>query len=575
MAGDRATTGGRIARILVGAVIAVLVTTVVTPAWGPRRADAGGPRILVECPRRVGGQVNRASDIGIGETSRQCFYTQRRPRDGTVRLAVNWRSDAPESRRRCVSRDPEPLDGGAGGPEDFNRTLHDPTAAVTGTYHVTEGRRVSREAAEAALRSMMDDAARLAHPCVPTVDVAREGAELLDCPLVIGDWYVRADWYGDPAPAMEAAGDPADRRFQITCRYWYAYQDEGDSVSLRVDWLERGTDDPLATSYCRAERSDDGTTTRITGGVAPVLARGSSELLAAGGTEVLDALVAIAIAQVPRCGSGTPDTPDTADTPVRWTSIILSGGPGDPRPSVGGVVVFDEDDRYGVVVGGPDGVVLRDEYLGVGGTIVAIGGIAIAEDGTWSIIATIDLDAPPAPDPSAAGASPPVPSPRSPGESATPAPATPAPTTPIPTPSPATPRPVGPAAAAIVEAIAAQVDALGRQVAERGAGSTRISAALLGGLVALAPDVATSIRPAAGTIVVTTELGEVLVTPDIGADGLVEFHLSRFAWATTLPVVQRLVASLNAGVVARGARFRMVGVTPDGVELVAERRDPP
>jgi hypothetical protein len=76
------------------------------------------------------------------------------------------------------------------------------------------------------------------------------------------------------------------------------------------------------------------------------------------------------------------------------TTIGLEGTAADARPVVGATLELDEDDQYGIVVGGADGTVLREEFIGSGGVIVEISAVVEDKDGNWAMAVTVQIDDP-------------------------------------------------------------------------------------------------------------------------------------------------------------------------------------
>lgn len=278
----------------------------------------------IDCPRKIGGFKNQPSEVGISETGLQCFYT-RRPgnvKNGAVRIAVRWQDDTPEERRRCSSRDPQSVDDAAGGPEDFNRRIESAQWAANGTYYVTKGKQVKREQAEAALLKLLAAAETQAHPCVPEPEPTTGDGFV--CPLVVGDAFVRADWYGDDPPEVELGlAEPSVNLFSFECTYAHAYADEGEGIFSRllVSWAEGDRDDPTFGFNCREQHRDDGFATTDSSGRYPIQTRINNDLVAAGGQAIADRLVATAAARTQLCPGAT--APDGSD-------VAVTGAGGDP-----------------------------------------------------------------------------------------------------------------------------------------------------------------------------------------------------------------------------------------------------
>ncbi len=312
-----------------GLAVAAWIFAGPAPDAGSRQAE------YPDCPGTIGGFTHRSSDVGVSETSLQCFYGPGpKPDDvdadswrpGDVRLAVAWRLDTPEQRSPCWSRDPEPIDDMAGGPEDFNRSIRGGQRNASVTYYVTEGSEVTRADAETAALALLGSAESLGHPCVPEAEPPADSA--FACPLVIGDTYVRADWYGEDEPAIAdlSSSEPPQTRRQLICRYRAAYQAEGGSATVRVDWIEGPpSDSGVFTTGCRNERIDAGSDTRISSGAHPVRVTVDNELLAAGGEALADRLLADASARTQRCPTADAATSDGEACAVRGRVLDRHG----------------------------------------------------------------------------------------------------------------------------------------------------------------------------------------------------------------------------------------------------------
>jgi len=127
-----------------------------------------------------------------------------------------------------------------------------------------------------------------------------------------------------------------------------------------------------------------------------------------------------------------------------------------------------------------------------------------------------------------------------------------------------------PEGAGAVRNIADHVMVLGEMIDDTGRGQTTVPASDIASLQALKPDYVTGVRPGSGSIIVSTSLGDILVTPVRGENGLIEVKLSRFKFLETHEIVEALTAALNGYVAERGGRFTMISVTPEGITLVAE-----
>ncbi len=208
---------------------------------------------VVKCPKKVGGMRNHSEARGDGHL--QCFYMRKGQKDDSgVRLAVHWRPDEPGRRSSCWSRDPQPVINQAGGPEALNVGLRSPTHQVSGTYYVDEGKHMSVGAAEAGLLKMIKAAEKVAHPCVPAdAPITVDG---FTCPLVIGDTYVREDWYGDEPPAIRPPRDATRNDYGFACNYDHAYSEEGGIGRIELEWLG-GTPDEQELEWACAENEVD------------------------------------------------------------------------------------------------------------------------------------------------------------------------------------------------------------------------------------------------------------------------------------------------------------------------------
>ena len=303
--------------------------------------------------------------------------------------------------------------------------------------------------------------------------------------------------------------------------------------------------------------------------------------------------------------AAAPVTPSTTTT-----TIVLSGGPGEEPPAIGATVPLPEDDQHRIVIGGLDGQIIREEYLGDQATIVSYGPMATDIDGNWSVSVEVGANTvpapsaePPSPAPSTTPSVAPVPSevpsaPPSPTvepsvlpDPVTSPPAKPAPapmmtpeaeTSPTPVPPPemmAMPKAVAayvaglePEAAGVVRDLSDYLGALGDELIEEGVGEVTIPASEFASLRLLAPGLVNEVRLVPGGIVVDS-LVDVLVTPVIGEDGLIEFRTNRLPdKIRSHEIVKALVLALNNYVLESGGRFRTISVTPEGLTVTAERR---
>ncbi len=597
----------RIVNLLVTLSLAVTLTGLDAVS-----TDAKGGKAAAACPKKIGGFT--LDDTRVGNGVVDCYYMTKNwnARDGWIRLDAFWRPDTPDERVQCDRRNPPRKPSSAG-------IIFRPDRAVHGSYSVTEGRRIKEAQAVAALRKLIKKVAPLGHPCIPEPEPVT--ADVLACPLVIGDTFVRRDWYGgDPAAVETGRREDGRTEYILECDYRYAYRDDNQSgnlsLDLRINWWEGDPDHPLVGQYCRARTTDGGSDTSIRDGIHPLEVRIDNEFASAGGQEVADRLTRLAAARTQLCpgASASELGPDAAAPEARTTTttaIVLGGGPGDEPPVVGSMIPMPEDDQHRIVIGGLGGEVIREEFLGDQATIVGFGPMATDAEGNWSV--SVDVEAgiasappspapstgPPSPEPSAApelsSAPSPPPAPTEeptiapapvPSPSAAPTPAsvmTPDPAS-SPTPVPP-PEMVGvpealddyvaglePEAAGAVRNLTDYLGALGDEIATEGRGEVTIPASDLAELRRLVPGLVDEIKLVSGGIIVDSYI-DVRVTPVIGKDGLIEFrtnHLQDRIRAHT--IVKALVVALNNYVVESGGRFRTVSVTPEGLTVTAERR---
>lgn len=613
---------GRVDAVLLVLALALTMSAplaVAEPAIAKEKAPA--------CPRKIGGF--KVDGSRIGDNVVDCYYTTKNwnARDGHITLAVFWRPDTPDERAQCDYRNPPPLDPSGGG--TYHGTLFRTDRAAYGNYHLTEGRRIKRAQAEAALRKLIKRAVPLAHPCIPEP----LAEDVLACPLVVGDMFVRRDWYGGDAPAVETGrSEAAATEYSLECDYRHAYRDDSQSgntsLDLRINWWEGDLEDYLVGSYCSAQHDDSGQDTYFRDGVHPLEVRIDNEFAAAGGQELADRLASLAAARTQLCpGASVPEpAPGDVDAPVAGTttSIVLSGGPGDEPPAVGTTMAMPEDDQHRIVIGGLDGEVIREEFLGDEATIVGYGPIATDADGNWAVSVEVDVSVAvqptvatsPSPAPSvhsstpAASAEPSVvpvasdeptaaptvqPAPTvSPASTAEPtitpaeeptsdAEATPEPAS-SPTPVPP-PQMIGmpaaltdyvaglePEAAGVVRDLTDYLGWLGDDIVVTGQGEVTVPASAIAALRTLAPELVGKIRLVPGGFIVESYV-DILVTPVIGEDGLIEFRTNRLPdKIRSHEIVRALVMALNNYVVESGGRFRTISVTPEGLTVTAERR---
>ena len=128
-----------------------------------------------------------------------------------------------------------------------------------------------------------------------------------------------------------------------------------------------------------------------------------------------------------------------------------------------------------------------------------------------------------------------------------------------------------PEGAGAVRDVSDHVAVLGEMLEEAESGEVTVPAGDIASLQALKPDYVTGVRLGSGSIIVSTGLGDILVTPVRGENGLIEVKLSRFKFLETHEIVEALTAALNGYVAELGGRFTMISVTPEGITLVAER----
>ena len=293
-------------------------------------------------------------------------------------------------------------------------------------------------------------------------------------------------------------------------------------------------------------------------------------------------------------------------------SIVLSGVPGEEPPPIGSAIEVPEDDQHRIVIGGPDGSVIREEFIGDQAEVIGYGPIARDADGSWSILTTVKVSTIPAPSPTpspdatATPASTPArtsvpdtpgsdPSDTSAVPSSTEVPAVESPSTasppasgPLTSPTPVPPPeligvPDGitaivaelpPAGAGAVRNVSDHLAVLGEMLETEQSGTVEIPPSDIGSLRELVPGLVREVWLTDGSIVVSTaddRISSILVTPVIGRDGLISVELSQYQFATYHPVVGALVAALNGYVAERGGRFTDVSVTPEGLTVSAER----
>jgi len=594
--------------LVAAAVAAVMVTGSGFVVEGPTAA-AAKTKSIVACPKKVG--IYKLDDVrASAEHSQQTCHYDHRKKPGWVRLSVDWWPDSQGERSWCETRQPVLAD--TEGYDGRAWRLMSPARKVHGSISLGHETRVSTAAAEAALRRLITAAEPLAHACVP--EVAAMASDGLSCPLRLPGDLVRGDWYHLTEPyTIEPLAEISDGRYGLKCTYRPAYVEDGDSMLVWVQWKEGP---PAASTLCLAKIDERIHTTKHRTGHYPLSVEISNEFVERWGGQVLaDGLAAAAAARTQRC----PDAPagpapyevgsggDEPDEPTGTTTIVLSGGPDEEPPSVGTTIEVPEDDQHQLVVGGPDGEVIREEFIGDQATIGAYGPLVTDTDGNWSVLVTVEVTTALEPTPVPSPEPSPVPTlavtpeltsaprPDTPGADPTTAPATFSPTeeptaaptqAPGPTASPtAVPPPeligvpagiaaivakLPPEGAGAVRNVSDHVAVLGEILEEAESGEVTVPASDIASLQALKPDYVTGVRLGSGSIIVSTSLGDTLVTPVRGENGLIEVKLSRFTFLETHEIVEALTAALNGYVAERGGRFTMISVTPEGITLVAE-----
>lgn len=298
-------------------------------------------------------------------------------------------------------------------------------------------------------------------------------------------------------------------------------------------------------------------------------------------------------------GASAPVTPvvdeaaPTTDSSLTETTIVLSGSASEDPPAIGTQMALPEDDQHRLVVGGLDGEVIRKDFIGSRGTVSGYGPLVTDENGDWSVLATVEMDAAdelateePTEEPSAGETTetsePTVADADTPANlDPEPEPVAPVTATPEPTPDPP-PEPIpglsdeGNAAVNNVhDHIWALGDSLelGRDLNKDGTATTTIPASDIESLRALAPDLTESVHLVTGSIVVSVGGLEIWVSPVVGDDGLIEVELSSSAldWVKDTAIVKSLVRALNKGVADRNGRFLPpIVVTEKGITVTAE-----
>ena len=336
---------------------------------------------------------------------------------------------------------------------------------------------------------------------------------------------------------------------------------------------------------------------------------------------------------IPATTGAAPTDPTAIEAGPTETTIVLGGGPGEEPPALGATIELPADDQHELVVGGPDGEVIREEYIGDRGTVSGYGPLVRDADGNWSVLVTVEVGAAPEPTPEPSSEpstpeptiGPPSPEPPSPeptlepstaepsdGPTGTgddtpasvdqPSRATDAPTAPEPDPG-RPPELIGvpkavaalvaelpPEGAGAVRNLTDHMAVLGEMLDEAGQAEVTIPAGDIASLEALRPDLVKQVRLGSGSIIVTVGLDDihvpgadepikpvldVLITP-IVKDGRIEVRLSRFEDLQTHEVVRALLATLNgyAAHADRDGRFTLVWVTPEGITVTATSKTP-
>jgi hypothetical protein len=613
----------RVTMLMALVMALALAGTAVFTASGATEAKKTKAEGLVACPGKVG--KHQLARVDVGRDGREQLYSYTHPKRfgaGSVSLRVWWHPDVAGERERCLSREP----GYAPYEETDDRLWWTASrvSKVEGWFHPIHEPGVSPGKAEGPLRQLIKAAESLAHRCVP--DIAATVEEGLACPLRLPGDLIRSDWYEGSPQVIGSLGDPAKQSYDLHCIYVPAYTEDGDAVSVRVIWREG---DPTGGSTCipRVKHSEsavdpkyDTTSTRL--GYHPVGVEISDGFAASSlGREFADGLAAAAAARTQRCPSA-PDGPApyeesaaTGSPDASATTIVLSGGPADEPPAIGTTIELPPDDQHQLTVGGPDGEVIRDEFIGDQAMISGYGPIVSDADGNWSVLVSVDVSTAPAPQatvaptvapepvvtlaPSPAPATspaapspdsiavPPDPPPPEPAESPMAAPPPVSGPTASPTPVPP-PELIGvppgiaaivaklpPAGAGAVRDVSDHVAILGELLETEQGGTVTVPASDIGSLRELMPGLVQEVWLTDGSIVVSTtnsDIGSILVKPIIGDDGLISVKLNDYQLVTFHPVVRALVAALNGYVAERGGRFTEVSVTPEGLTVSAERK---
>ena len=470
---------------------------------------------------------------------------------------------------------------------------------------------------------------------------------------------------------LSSSGEGEDGSAYGEFRCFYRSEDWNKQTTIRASWVSKT--DPAATlnlesTYC--ERTDEdylgsgqhGDETR-NGLVFPLAGKrfilatylGTNDGPSVDQIKKVARKVALSYASLAATCPGAPDEgslteadldPDAA-LGITETTVILSGIDAEDVPAIGTRMALPQDDQHALVVGGADGVVIREEFIGTSGVVKEVGLVIVDEDGKRHVLVTLEVTPPdradadglsadevgtadgadgdhgaaaepadgdlgagvtdtsPDADDTSTGSGSGSPDtddgavpagdqatdavtagqPRDETDSAVAAGGTGTPDEDsveqeapaagaAPAKPPATdglPKLNGKATKAL-QKVASRIEDLGRQIDKNGSGEKRIPRKVIEGLVALRPGLVSKLRLGSGTIIVTTSVGDINVTPVVGHEsGLIEVRLSKFAWLRNHVTVRHLVSALNSGISQRpGARFRMISVTPDGIVVQAE-----
>lgn len=332
-------TSGSVRRTALLAGVAMAMLAFAIPAQQAVAADDEGP--VLRCPRKVGGLRYVRPKSPDRESQLFCPYNAPKKAKGDpfefgrLALFAHWSLDVPESRARCVSREPQWVDDRVGGRDELASRLHSSRRRASVTFHLTEGTRVTRKQAEAAARSMLPAAEHLAHPCIP-VDLDPP-EDSFYCPLSLGSRWVLLDWFdedGLPTVREQTARDPGARWRAFECSYGSAYTDEGAFERLQIDWAEGPSEAASRTGpFCLEKTSDVTGTLRTESGVRPLNVSITPDLAATGGRAVANHLAALASELTPLCpGVTAPSSGDIAGTAT--TLDRIEGGLDERRTEI-------------------------------------------------------------------------------------------------------------------------------------------------------------------------------------------------------------------------------------------------